>query len=205
MIPAAWVVLAALSSGGGEGVLTQKLTLPQGSGEQRTFLSERGLRSEVDFQMRDQTLRTAFVAEAGTGRGYSLDDQTRTYKEVAFNAGADAGGGGFPVTLQPPEVLLGRQCKHVQLQLAPDTTADYWTTREMLGPRALELIPMAAQLPAGIRAALHSADADGLVMKMVQRKGGQVLLSLEPVSFKAAAVPPGALKLPPGYRPAPPK
>jgi hypothetical protein len=118
---------------------------------------------------------------------------------------ADAGASGFPVTPQAPEVLLGRQCKHVQLQLAADITADFWTTQETLGPGALELIQMAAQLPTGIRAALHSANADGLVMKMVQRKGSQVLLSLEPVSFKAAAVPPDALKVPRGYQPAPSK
>jgi hypothetical protein len=197
------VVLAALSSGSGEGVLIQKLTLPQGSGEQRTFLSERGLRSEVELQVKDQTVRTAFVAEAGTGRGYRLDDQGKTYKEVALTAAA--GASGFPVTQQPSEVLLGRECRHVQLQLAPDSTVDYWTTREQLGPRALELIPIAAQLPAGIRAALQSVDADGLVMKMVQRKAGQVLVSLEPISFKAAAVPPSGLKVPPDYRPAPAK
>jgi hypothetical protein len=166
-------------------------------------LSERGLRSEVELQMKEQTVRTAFVAAAGTGRGYSLDDTNKTYKEVALSA--DAGASGFPVTRQAPEVLLGRQCKHVQLQLAPDVTADFWTTRETLGPRTVELIQMAAQLPAGIRAALHSADSDGLVMKMVQRKGSQVLLALEPVSFQAAAVPPDALKVPRGYQPAPSK
>lgn len=200
MIAGAWVVLAALSGAGFEGVLTQRLTLAQGSGEQRTFVSERGLRSEVELQARDQLVRTAFVAPAGSNRGYSLDDKSKTYKVVPLSA--DPGASGYPFTVQPPEVLLGQQCKHVQIQIAPGSTADYWTTRQTLGPRALDLVQMAARLPPGIRAALRTADADGLVMKMVQRQGGQVVVSLDPVSLKAAAVPAHALEIPSGYQPA---
>ncbi len=132
-----------------------------------------------------------------------LDARNRAYREVPLPGPGEreAADAALTVTPRGAETLHGLECRHVVATDALGSEYEVWTTRDLLEyERLAESMEGFSSSARGLTAALREADADGFVVKLVYRRNGQLLSTLELERAEAKALDPMVFRVPAGYR-----
>jgi hypothetical protein len=208
------VLVAAPARAQFEGELTMKLTMQEGTGTGKAFVSKAGARSELDIQSARMPFRmTTLVKMANPDIMYMINDQTKSYAEMDLRKMReqaakyrDKNKETWTVKKLGRETVNGYSCEHVLITRAEaaKTEQEWWTSRDVAGlsyESMRGLMRRGNQSDEGIIKGLRDAGADGFVVRMITReKGNPVPVStMELTKAEKKSVPASLFEIPAGY------
>jgi hypothetical protein len=197
-----------------EGELAMKLTMREGSGTGKAFISKAGARSELDIQTAQMPIKvTTLVRTANPDVMYMINDQAKTYAEMDLRKlreqaakVRDRNKEAWTVRKIGKETVNGYSCEHVLVTRSEDskTEQDWWTSKDVAGlsfESMRGLMRRGNQSDEGIMKALRDAGADGFVVKMVTREKGNPtpVSTMELTKAEKKSLPASLFEVPAGY------
>jgi hypothetical protein len=197
-----------------EGELTMKLTMQEGAGTGKAYVSKAGARSELDIQSARMPFKmTTLVKTANPDVMYMINDQTKSYAEMDLKKMREQGAKyrdknkeTWTVKRLGRETVNGYSCEHVHITRAEDakTEQDWWTSKDVSGlsyESMRGLMRRGNQGDEGIMKALRDAGADGFVVKMITREKGNPtpLSTMELTKAEKKSLPASLFEVPAGY------
>ncbi len=196
-----------------EGEVTFKMTMREGGGTGKAYVSKVGARSELELQAARMPMKMVTLMKyANPDILYMINDASRSYAEMDLKKlreqAAKSQGQKETWHLQKlgRETVNGYSCEHVLLTRTDNSKAEseWWTSKDIAGlnyesMRSLTRRP--GQSDEGIPKALRDAGADGFVVKMVTREKGDPnpLATMELTKVERKRVPASLFEVPAGY------
>lgn len=198
-----------------EGELTMKLTMREGSGTGRAFVSKAGARSEIDIQTAQMPIKmTTLVKTANPDVMYMINDRQKTYAEMdlknireqAAKMHTGKASDAWVVKKLGRETVNGYSCEHILVTRAGDarTEQEWWTSKDVSGlsyESMRGLMRRGNQSDEGIMKALRDAGADGFVVKLITREKGNPtpVATMELTKAEKKSLPASLFEIPAGY------
>jgi hypothetical protein len=192
-----------------EGVIDMKLSSKAGAGTMRVAVSKVGARSEVALDATPMKL-VMVVKHANPDTLFFLDDSQKTYSEMDLKrmreqAAAQQSGPPpkYAVKKLGRDKVAGFSC--VRVQVTNDREPD---SQEMCLSKDVHDFSTFARTqrqgsPAGgaaLEKALKDAGAEGFPVRFIQKRGNDVVMSMEVVKVDKKAVPASTFDVPAGYK-----
>jgi hypothetical protein len=189
-----------------EGELTMKMTMREGTGTGRVYISAAGARSELDIQTTQMPFKmTTLMKASNPDLMYMINDEQKSYAEVDLKKVKEQAAKGRDKTKETwsvqklgKEKVNGYSSEHVLVTRSEDTKGEQelWISKDISGlsyESMRGLMRNRNQSDEGMMKALRDAGVDGFVVKMITReKGNPVPLAtmeitkVEKKSLKAA-------------------
>lgn len=198
-----------------EGEATMKLTMREGSGTGKAYVSKVGTRSELEIQTSRMPFRmTTLMKFSNPDVMYMINDKTKTYAEMdlkkireqSSRMRGEKGKEAWTVKKLGRETVNGYSCEHILLTRAEDAKSEmeWWTSKDISGlnyETMRGLMRRGGQSDEGIMKALRDAGADGFVVKMVTREKGSPtpVATMELTKVERKSVPASMFEIPAGY------
>ena len=198
-----------------EGEITMKMTMREGSGTGKAYISKVGARSEIDMQTAKMPLKMVTLMKfANPDLMYLINDATKTYsemdlkklKEQTAKYQGQKSRDTWKLQKLGRETVNGYSCEHVLLTRTDGSKSEseWWTTKDIAGLSYDTMRGLVRRQDAsdeGVAKALKDAGADGFVVKMVTREKGDPnpLATMELTKAERKSVPAALFEVPAGY------
>ena len=197
-----------------EGEIGMKMTMREGQGTGKTYVSKIGSRSEIDMQAAKMPVKmTTLMKFANPDVMYMINDATKTYTEIDLKKVKEQAAkvpgkekDVWSVKKLGRETVNGYSCEHVLVTRSEDakTEQEWWTSKDISGlsyESMRGLMRRGNQSDEGIMKALRDAGADGFVVKMVTREKGNpaAVMTMELTRAEKKSVPASLFEIPAGY------
>ena len=199
-----------------EGELSMKLTMKDGSGTGKAYVSKAGARSELDIQTSRMPFKMTTLMKTSTPDiMYMINDQQKSYAEIdlvemkkqAAKYRGDKSKETWNVKKLGKESVNGYSTEHVLLTRAEDAKSEQelWTSKDVSGlsyESMRGLMRRGNQSDEGMMKALRDAGVDGFVVKMVTREKGNPapLATMELTKVEKKSLPASLFEVPAGYK-----
>jgi hypothetical protein len=197
-----------------EGEITMKMTMREGSGTGKNYISKAGVRSELDIQGTKMPMKmTTLMRTATPDVVYLINDAQKSYTEIDTNKTREqvekTRGKKEPWTVKKlgKESVNGYSCEHVLITRGDDAKSEmeWWTSKDIAGlsyESMRGLMRRNADNDEGIMKALKDAGADGFTVKMITREKGNPnpVTTMEMTKVEKKSVPAALFEIPAGYR-----
>ena len=209
---------AALASGPAfaqfEGEITMKMTMREGSGTGKNYISKAGVRSELDIQTARMPMKMTTLVKASTpGLVYLINDVQKSYTEIDTKKTREQlektrgkSQDSWTVKKLGRETVNGYACEHVLITRGDDAKSEmeWWTSKDIAGLsyEAMRGLMRRGADEEGIMKALRDAGAEGFAVKMVTREKGSPnpVMTMELTKIEKKSVPAALFEIPTGYR-----
>jgi hypothetical protein len=168
-----------------EGELTMKLTMREGNGTGRAYVSKAGARSELDIQTAQMPVKmTTLMKASNPDVMYMINDQQKSYAEIDLVKMKEQAAKYREKTKETwsvkklgRETVNGYSAEHILVTRAEDAKSEQelWTSKDIsgLGYESMRgLMRRGNQGDEGMMKALRDAGVDGFVVKMITREKG---------------------------------
>ena len=208
------VLVAAPAVAQFEGELTMKLTMKEGNGTGRTYVSNAGARSELDIQTAQMPFKmTTLMKASNPDVMYMINDQQKSYAEVDLKKVKEQTAKNREKTKETwsvkklgKETVNGYSCEHVLVTRAEDAKAEQelWTSKDVSGlsyESMRGIMRRGSQGDEGMMKALRDAGVDGFVVKMITREKGNTvpLATMELTKVERKSLKAALFEIPAGY------
>ncbi|HVO50822.1 MAG TPA: DUF4412 domain-containing protein [Thermoanaerobaculia bacterium] len=198
-----------------EGEITMKMTMREGSGTGKNYISKAGVRSELDIQTARMPMKmTTLVKSATPGLVYLINDAQKSYTEIDTKKTRERlektrgkSADTWTVKRLGRETVNGYSCEHVLVTRSDDakTEMEWWTSKDIAGlsyESMRGLMRRGADSDEGILKALKDAGADGFAVKMITREKGNPnpVMTMELTKIEKKSVPAALFEIPAGYK-----
>jgi hypothetical protein len=197
-----------------EGEITMKMTMREGAGTGKNFISKAGVRSELDIQGSKMPMKmTTLVRTATPDLVYLINDAQKSYTEIDVKKTREqlekTRGKKEPWAVKKlgRETVNGYACEHVLITRGDDAKSEmeWWTSKDIAGlsyEAMRGLMRRGADNDEGILKALKDAGADGFAVKMITREKGNPnpVMTMELTKIEKKSVPAALFEIPAGYR-----
>lgn len=196
-----------------EGELTMKMTMREGSGTGKNYISKAGVRSELDLQGKMPMKMTTLIRAATPDVVYLINDAQKSYTEIDTNKTREqlekTRGKREPWTVKKlgKETVNGYSCEHVLITRGDDAKSEleWWTSKDIAGlsyESMRGLMRRNADNDEGIMKAVRDAGADGFAVKMITREKGNLnpVMTMEISKVEKKSVPAALFEIPAGYK-----
>ncbi len=198
-----------------EGEITMKMTMREGSGTGRNYISKAGVRSELDVQGTKMPMKmTTLMRVATPDVVYLINDLQRSYTEIDTRKTREQlektrgkNKDAWKVKKLGKETVSGYTCEHVLVTRGDDAKSEmeWWTSKDIAGlsyESMRGLMRRNADNDEGVLKALRDAGADGFVVRMVTREKGNPnpVTTMEITKVEKKSVPAALFEIPAGYR-----
>jgi hypothetical protein len=198
-----------------EGEITMKMTMREGTGMGKAYLSKAGVRSELDIQGARMPMKMTTLVKASnpdlvylindTQKSYAEMDSRKTREELEKTRGKNRES--WTVKKLGRETVNGYACEHVLVMHGDDVKSEmeWWTSKDISGlsyESMRGLMRRGGQNDEGIMKALRDAGAEGFVVKAVTREKGSPtpVMTMELTKIEKKSVPASLFEIPAGYR-----
>jgi hypothetical protein len=174
------LLIARPALAGFEGYLEMNLTMKDGTGTMKGYVSGVGIRAEVEMhtpRLGNMPVHVTLLMKFNNPEMvYLLNDATHTYMEITPKEVPQAKQRPektYTVKKLGKEKILGYTCTHLLLTASDGGQADVWTTKELIDLRPFQTYMQHNRQSAemvGVVKALQEADAEGFVAKMIARE-----------------------------------
>jgi hypothetical protein len=209
------VLVAAPALAQFEGEITMKMTMREGAGTGKNYLSKAGVRSELDIQTSRMPMKmTTLVRSATPDLVYLINDAQKSYTEIDSKKtreqlekmrGKDSDK--WTVKKLGKETVNGYSCEHLFIANGEDAKSEmeWWTSKDIAGlsyESMRGLMRRGSQSDEGIMKALRDAGADGFAVKMVTREKGSPtpVMTMELTKVEKRSLPASLFEIPAGYK-----
>ena len=197
-----------------EGELSMKLTMKDGSGTGKAYVSKAGARSELDIQTQKMPFKmTTLMKTANPDVMYMINDQQKAYAEIDLVKMKEQAARfreknkeTWSVKKLGKETVNGYSSEHVLVTRGDDAKSEQelWTSKDVSGlsyESMRGLMRRGNQSDEGMMKALKDAGADGFVVKMVTREKGNPtpVATMELTKVERKSLPRSLFEIPPGY------
>jgi hypothetical protein len=197
-----------------EGEITMKMTMREGTGTGRAYISPAGARSELDIQTTQMPFKMTTLLKASTPDVmYMINDQQKSYAEVDLKKVQEQTAKyrekskeTWSVKKLGKETVNGYSSEHVLITRSEDTKGEQelWTSKDISGlsyESMRGLMRNRNQNDEGMMKALKDAGVDGFVVKMITReKGNPVpLATMEITKVERKSLKAAYFEIPAGY------
>ncbi len=196
-----------------EGEITMKMTMKEGGGTGRNYVSKAGVRSELDLQTARMPMKmTTLVRTATPDLVYLINDAQKSYAEIDSkkmreqlekNRGKSK---GWTVKKLGRETVNGYSCEHVLIVHGDDAKSEqeWWTSKDIAGlsyESMRGLMRRGNESDEGVVKALREAGVDGFVVRMITREKGSPtpVMTMEITKVEKRSVPAALFEIPAGY------
>jgi hypothetical protein len=198
-----------------EGEITMKMTMREGSGTGKNYISKAGVRSELDIQGSKMPMKMTTLVKAATpGLVYLINDAQKTYAEIDTKKTREQlektrgkSQDTWTVKKLGRETVNGYACEHVLVTHGNDAKSEmeWWTSKDIAGlsyEAMRGLMRRGADNDEGIMKALRDAGADGFAVKVITREKGNPtpVMTMELTKVERKSVPAALFEIPAGYR-----
>jgi hypothetical protein len=198
-----------------EGEITMKMTMREGSGTGKNYISKAGVRSELDIQTSRMPMKmTTLVRSATPDLVYLINDAQKSYTEIDSKKTREqvektrgSSKETWNVKKIGTETVNGYSCQHVLVTRSGDakTEQEWWTSKDIAGlsyESMRGLMRRGGASDEGILKSLHDAGADGFVVKMITREKGNPapVMTMELTKIEKKSVPAALFEVPAGYK-----
>jgi hypothetical protein len=197
-----------------EGEITMKMTMREGSGTGKNYISKAGVRSELDIQGSRMPMKmTTLVRAATPDLVYLINDAQKSYTEIDTKKTREQlektrgkNKDAWAVKKLGRETVNGYACEHVLVTRGDDakTEMEWWTSRDIAGLsyEAMRGLMRRGNDEEGIMKALRDAGADGFAVKMITREKGNPspVMTMELTKIEKRSVPAALFEVPAGYK-----
>jgi hypothetical protein len=181
-----------------EGEITMKMTMREGSGTGRSYVSMK---------------MTTLVKTSNPSLVYLINDASKSYTEIdsrKMREEAEKHRGKkketWTVKKLGREAVNGYSCEHVLIVQDEDARSEmeWWTSKDVAGlsyESMRALVRRGGESDEGILKALRDAGADGLVVKMVTKEKGNPtpVMTMELTKVEKKSLPSSLFEIPAGY------
>ena len=192
------------------GTIDIKVIAPQSSGgSARLHMSDAGVSTEVDMgpapgSSMPGRLQTRTITKKNATSFWIIDDQTKSYREVALNAVRDSqrrpASETWHVKKLGAENVAGFLAQHVVATSSKGMVLDVWTTKAIGDDEAFTSAWIdQAKIPASLMDALERNDAGGIPAKLTNKTPAGVV-GLEIVAVNKSPPAKTLFELPAGYK-----
>lgn len=213
-----WIVLLLLivarpAFAGFEGYIEMKMTMNNGSGTMKGYISAVGTRTAVEArapQTGGLPFQTTMVLKfSNPDVVYLLNDTAKTYSEINIKAAGDTGKNRpdkeYTVKKLGKETVAGYACEHLLLTARDGAETEVWTTKDLVDLAVFREYIRHNRQGAdllGAMKALKEAGAEGFIARMITRdqKTGAPAVTLELVKAEKRAVAASMFEVPAGYK-----
>jgi hypothetical protein len=199
-----------------EGEITMKMTMREGSGTGKAYISKVGARSELDLQASKMPMKMVTLMKyANPDILYMINDASRSYAEIDLKklkeqtAKYQGKKETWNVQKLGKETVNGYSCEHLLLTRTDGSKSEseWWTSKDIAGLNYETMRGLVRrgnqgnQGDEGVAKALRDAGADGFVVKMVTRDKGSPtpLATMELTKAERKSVPASLFEVPAGY------
>ena len=197
-----------------EGELSMKLTMRDGSGTGKAYVSRAGARSELDIQTGKMPFKmTTLMKASNPDVMYMINDQQKSYAEMDLVKMKEQAARYREKTKETwsvkklgHEKVNGYASEHVLVTRAEDarTEQELWTSKDISGltyESIRGLMRRGNQSDEGMMKALRDAGVDGFVVKMITRKKGNPapVSTMELTKVERKSLPGSLFEVPAGY------
>lgn len=179
------LISALLSAAPFEGVFHQQLQMRGGGGTLVVHVSAAGVRSEAQLKIGPQheTSTTVLVRRAAPEQAW-VKDGSGVWRRMP----AIADGSQLPPTLSAKRLgekkVAGHPCQRVLLT-GEGVEVEYCLAPKLLGAETAKLVQRAALQPPQVEKALNKLGLQGMVLEMIQRRGGTTGVTLTTTRVEA--------------------
>ncbi|HQQ79418.1 MAG TPA: DUF4412 domain-containing protein [Thermoanaerobaculia bacterium] len=197
-----------------EGELTMKLTMREGNGTGKAYVSSAGARSELDIQTAQMPFKMTTLMKASNPEiMYMINDEQKSYAEIDLKKMReqtakyrDKSKETWSVKKLGKETVNGYSSEHVLVTRAEDAKSEQelWTSKDISGlsyESMRGLMRRGNQSDEGMMKALRDAGVDGFVVKMITREKGNPapLATMELTKVERKALKAALFEIPAGY------
>ena len=200
-----------------EGEINMKITMREGNGTGKAYISKVGARTELDLQAQKMPMKMVTLMKyANPDMLYMINDASRSYAEIDLKKlkeqtaqyRGQKSKETWNVQKLGRETVNGYSCEHLLLTRTDGSKSEseWWTSKDIAGlnydtMRGLMRRGAADPSDEGVAKALRDAGADGFVVKMVTREKGDPtpLATMELTRAEKKHVPPSMFEVPAGY------
>ncbi len=197
-----------------EGEITMKMTMREGSGTGKNYISKAGVRSELDIQGSKMPMKmTTLVRAATPGLVFLINDAQKSYTEIDTKKTREQlektrgkSKEAWTVKKLGKETVNGYASEHVLITRGDDAKSEmeWWTSKDIAGlsyESMRGLMRRGNDSDEGILKALKDAGADGFAVKMITREKGNPtpLMTMEITKVERKSVPAALFEIPAGY------
>lgn len=195
-----------------EGELTMKMTIREGTGAGKAWVSKVGARTEIELQASQMPFKmTTLVKFSNPDVLYMINDETKSYAEIDVKKTLEQTKNReketWVVKKLGKETVNGYACEHVLVTKAEDskTEQEWWMSKDVAGltyESMRGLMRRGSQSDEGIMKALRDAGADGVVVRMVTREKGNPapVATMDLTKVEKKSIPASRFEIPAGYR-----
>ncbi|MGA7992518.1 MAG: DUF4412 domain-containing protein [Thermoanaerobaculia bacterium] len=198
-----------------EGEITMKMTMREGAGTGKAYLSRAGVRSELDVQSAKMPMKmTTLVKAANPDLVYLINDAQKSYTEIdssktreEIEKSRGRNRGAWTVKKLGRETVNGYACEHILVMHGGDAKSEmeWWTSKDISGlsyESMRGLMRRGNQSDEGILKALRDAGAEGFVVKSVTRETGNPtpVMTMELTKIEKKSVSASLFEIPAGYK-----
>ncbi len=213
-----WIVLLLLlvarpAFAGFEGYIEMKMTMKNGSGTMKGYISAVGTRTAVEArapQTGGLPFQTTMVLKfSNPDVVYLLNDTAKTYSEINIKEAGDTGKNRpdkeYTVKKLGKETVAGYACEHLLLTARDGAETEVWTTKDLVDLAVFREYMRRNRQGAdilGAMKALKEVGAEGFIAKMITRdqKTGEPAVTLELVKAEKRTVAASMFEVPAGYK-----
>jgi hypothetical protein len=197
-----------------EGELSMKLTMRDGSGTGKAYVSRAGARSELDIQAGKMPFKmTTLMKTSNPDVMYMINDQQKAYAEMDLVKMKEQAAKyrekskeTWSVKKLGKETVNGYSSEHVLVTRAEDAKSEQelWTSKDISGlsyESMRGLMRRGNQSDEGMMKALKDAGVDGFVVKMITREKGNPtpVATMELTKVERKSLPASLFEIPAGY------
>lgn len=197
-----------------EGELSMKMTMREGSGTGRAYVSAAGTRSELDIQTAQAPFRmTTLMKASNPDVMYMINDEQKAYAEVDLKKikeqaakYRDKSKETWSVKKLGKETINGYSCDHAFVTKAEDakTEQELWTSKDVSGlsyESMRGLMRRGNESDDGMMKALRDAGVDGFVVKRIMREKGNPapVATMELTKVERKSLKSALFEIPSGY------
>jgi Spy/CpxP family protein refolding chaperone len=197
-----------------EGELSMKMTMREGSGTGKAWVSSAGTRSELDIQTAQAPFRmTTLMKASNPDVMYMINDEQKSYAEIDLKQVKEQAAKYRDKTKETwsvkklgKETVNGYSCDHAIVTKAEDAKSEQelWTSKDVSGlsyESMRGLMRRGSQSDDGMMKALRDAGVDGFVVKMITREKGNPapLATMELTKVEKKSLRAALFEIPAGY------
>jgi hypothetical protein len=197
-----------------EGELSMKLTMREGNGTGKAFVSKAGARSELDIQTAQTPFKmTTLMKTAEPDVMYMINDQQKSYAVMDLRKMKEQAAKYHEKTKETwsvkrlgTEKVNGYTAEHVLVSRAEDskTEQELWTSKDIAGLNYESMRGLFRRGNAGdegMMKALRDAEVDGFVVKMITREKGNPVpvATMELTKVEKRSLPASLFQIPADY------
>ncbi len=195
-----------------EGEIDMKMTMREGNGTGKAFVSKAGARSELELQAAGRPFKmVTLVKFANPDVMYMINDASRSYaevdaKQIRERAPKTEKKDQWVVEKLGKETVAGYSCVHVRVTRSDESKSEseWWTSKDIAGlnyEAMRGLTRRGGSSDEGLFKALRDAGADGFIVKMVTREKGNPnpVATMELTKVERKSLSPSLFEVPAGY------